>query len=127
MNSNGFQLAFILIGTLSGFTMLITLILLRLTLGHRLKRALQARGEYWDTGTWDFGFYSTILFMWACVIPRVTSWKSFNRFYYNLEARQFANLFEVITAHLCVIAVSIFMICTVFFIATEQLGIIQWQ
>ena len=127
MNSTEFQIAFTLIGSGSILTMIFTFIILRLTLGHRLKHALRTKGEYWDTGTWDFGFFSTVLFMWACVIPRVTRWDSFSRFYQNLEARQFANLFEIIIAHLCVIAVSITMVCTVFFITTEQLGIIQWQ
>ena len=127
MNSTEFQLIFSFVAVIAGFTMLVTLILLRLTLGHRLKHALKAKGEYWDTGTLDFGLFNTALFAWACVIPNMKSWKNFNRIYYNLDVREFANRFEMIIAHLSILAVSITMVCTVFFIATEQLGIIQWQ
>ena len=127
MNSTEFQTAFTLIGSGSILTMIFTFIILRLTLCHRLKHALKAKGEYWDTGTLDFGLFNTALFAWACVIPNMKSWKNFNRIYYNLDVREFANRFEMIIAHLSILAVSIAMVCTVFFIATEQLGIIQWQ
>ena len=57
------------IGLGGGICMLLGFLILRLTLARRLKKKLRAAGEYWETGTLDFGFMNTILFAWACTIP----------------------------------------------------------
>ncbi len=50
--------------------MILGLLVLRLTLTRRLKKKLKATGDYWDSGTIDFGFINTSLFAW--VIPPIS-------------------------------------------------------
>tara|TARA_R110002012_G_scaffold308902_1_gene515602 strand:- start:949 stop:1311 length:363 start_codon:yes stop_codon:yes gene_type:complete len=85
---------FALLGLGGGASMFFGLLLLRLTLTHRLKKKLRATGDYWDTGTLDFGFINTSLFAWACAIPRVQRLERFQSIYPGLDVRSFANWFE---------------------------------
>ncbi|MCH8498936.1 MAG: hypothetical protein LAT63_10685 [Marinobacter sp.] len=85
-------IGFITLG--GGFCMLFGFLILRLTLTRRLKKKLKATGEYWETGTLDFGFMNTILFAWACTIPWVQRQKNFQVLYRDLDVRAFANWFE---------------------------------
>ena len=59
--------AYIMVGGLAA--MFLGFLLLRLTLTRRLKKKLEATGDYWDSGTLDFGFLNTTITAWACVIP----------------------------------------------------------
>ena len=92
----------ILIGfiTLGGVaSMILGLLLLRLTLTRRLKKKLAATGDYWNSGTLDFGLINTSLFAWACTIPRVQKLERFQLLYPDLDVRSFANWFERVAAY----------------------------
>ena len=83
----------ILIGFITlggGASLVLGLLILRLTLTRRLKKQLTATGGYWDSGTIDFGFINTALFAWACTIPRVQKLERFQLLYPNLDIRSFA-------------------------------------
>lgn len=49
--------------------MLLALVYLRLTLTRRLRKQLEPKGEYWKSGTLDFGFFNTIIFAWHVPCP----------------------------------------------------------
>lgn len=89
--------AFIMLA--GGAVMILGLLLLRLTLTRRLKKKFKATGDYWETGTLDFGFLNTMLFAWACTIPRVQRLKGFQLIYPGLDVRSLANGFERAAAY----------------------------
>lgn len=89
--------------------MIFSFVLLRLTLTRRLKNHLQPKGQYWDSGTIDFGFINTAIFCWACVIPSMTKWKNYQIIYGNLDVKSFANKFEIGLSYTMIIG-----LCTLF-------------
>lgn len=97
-----------LIACSGGGVMLLCMVLLRVTLTRRLKKHLQRRGEYWDSGTLDFGFLNTAIFGWACVIPRIMESENIKRMYTELNVRSFANTLEKILAHSMIIGLVVF-------------------
>lgn len=88
-----------ILGMLSGFSMLLGLVFLRLTLTRRLKKELKPRGEYWESGTLDFGFMNTALFAWACVLPYVQRSVKFRIIYPYLDVKGQARWFEKVFAY----------------------------
>ncbi|MCH8498933.1 MAG: hypothetical protein LAT63_10670 [Marinobacter sp.] len=87
------------IGLGGGFCMLVGLLVLRITLTRRLKKKLKATGEYWATGTLDFGFLNTAMFAWACTMPWFQRLKKYQLIYPGLDVRAFANWFERAVAY----------------------------
>ncbi len=79
--------------------MLLGFLLLRLTLTRRLKKKLEATGDYWDSGTIDFGFINTATFAWACTMPWFQRLKKYQLLYPGLDVRSFANWFERAVAY----------------------------
>ncbi|MCH8498935.1 MAG: hypothetical protein LAT63_10680 [Marinobacter sp.] len=106
---------FALIGLGSGACMLLGFLILRLTLTRRLKKKLKATGEYWETGTLDFGFMNTILFAWACTIPWVQRQKNFQVIYRDLDVRAFANGFERAVAYGSIYSLAVMFLSGPFF------------
>ena len=74
--------------------MLLGLLLLRLTLTRRVKRELKPKGEYWETGTLDFGFLNTALFALACVLPFVRQSEMFRLLYPDMNVKKYMNWLE---------------------------------
>jgi len=74
--------------------MMLGFLVLRLTLTRRLKKKLKETGDYWDSGTLDFGFLNTALFAWACTMPWFQRLKKYQLLYPDLDVRAFANWFE---------------------------------
>lgn len=79
--------------------MLSGLLVLRLTLTRRVKKELRPKGEYWESGTLDFGFLNTYLFAWACVLPYAQRSPKFKLLYPHLNVREYANWFERTVAY----------------------------
>lgn len=80
-------------------SMVLSLLVLRLTLTRRVKKELKPKGEYWESGTLDFGFMNTALFAWACVVPYLQRTVKFRLFYPHLDVREYANWFERMVAY----------------------------
>lgn len=89
--------AFIMLGGVA--SMFLGFLALRLTLTHRLKKKLKATGDYWDSGTIDFGFINTTIFAWACTMPWFQRLKKYQLLYPGLDVRAFANWFERAAAY----------------------------
>ncbi|WP_339805446.1 hypothetical protein [uncultured Marinobacter sp.] len=106
--------AFTMLGGVA--TMLLGLLVLRLTLTRRLKKKLKPTGDYWDSGTIDFGFINTSLFAWACAIPRVQRLDRFQSIYPGLEVRSFANWLERAAAYGIIYGVLVFFLSAPFFL-----------
>lgn len=85
-------LAFVGVGAMA-LSVLSTLAL-RVTLTRRLKQKLKPTGDYWKTGTLDFGFLNTYLFAWACVLPYMQRSDMFQNLYPGLDIKAYANWFE---------------------------------
>ena len=79
--------------------MFLGLLVLRLTLTRRLKKKLKATGDYWDSGTIDFGLFNTAIFAWACTMPWFQRLKRYQLLYPGLDVRSFANWFERVVAY----------------------------
>ena len=90
---------FALIALAGALSMFFGLLVLRITSTRRLKKKLQATGEYWETGTLDFGFLNTAMFAWACTMPWFQRLKKYQLIYPGLDVRAFANWFERIVAY----------------------------
>lgn len=106
---------FAVTGLGGGASMFFGLLLLRLTLTHRLKKKLRATGDYWDTGSIDFGFINTSLFAWACAIPRVQRLERFQSIYPGLDVRSFANWFERTIAYGAIYGLMVMFLSAPFF------------
>lgn len=100
-----------LIGALGAVTMIVAMIVLRLTLTRRLKKDLESSGQYWRSGTIDFDLINTALFGWACLIPRMHQWKNFRVFYENLDVRDYATGYERIIAFTMICGLVVFFFC----------------
>ncbi|PAU79807.1 hypothetical protein CK501_11435 [Halovibrio salipaludis] len=89
--------AFIVLGGVA--SMMLGILLLRLTLTYRLKKKLKATGDYWASGTLDFDFINTIMFAWACATPWFQQLKRFQLLYPGLDVRSFAKWYEKVAAY----------------------------
>ncbi len=110
MTAISFTTLLALVGAGGAMTMLFSLILLRVTLTRRLKKELEATGDYWDSGTIDFGFTNTALFAWVCAIPPIQKFERFQIIYPDLDVRSFANGFEKAVAYAMVGGLMIFFL-----------------
>ncbi|MCX2781542.1 hypothetical protein OQJ46_00885 [Microbulbifer thermotolerans] len=99
MNNHSLMLFFAVIALGGVASMMLGLLLLRLTLTRRLKKKLQATGDYWESGTIDFGFINTAIFAWACTMRRVQKLERFQLIYPGLDVRSYANGFERVAAY----------------------------
>lgn len=90
---------FAVIGACGGLAMIFGLLVLRLTLTHRLKKRLKPTGDYWETGTLDFGIMNTALFAWACTLPYMRRSLLYRSLYPDLDILKFANWFEKTVAY----------------------------
>lgn len=106
-------------GMLGGFSMLFCWVLLRLTLTRRLKKELQPRGEYWETGTMDFGFLNTVAFAWAIVLPWVQRSVKFRLLYPHLDVKARANVFEKVMAYGTIGGCFVFLLFGLIFVLIE--------
>lgn len=100
-------------------SMLIGLPILRLTLTRRLKKKLKPTGDYWKTGTLDFGFMNTILFAWACVLPYMRRSEFYRSLYPDLDILKFANRFEKTVAYGVIGGLFIFFLFGFIFVLVE--------
>lgn len=100
-----------LIGVSGAVTMLVSMVVLRLTLTRRLKKDLEPSGRYWRSGTIDFDLINTALFGWACVIPRMHQWRNFRNFYEDLNVRDYAKGYERIIAFAMIAGLTVFCFC----------------
>ena len=91
------------------------LLILRVTLTRRLKKKLKETGDYWDSGTIDFGIINTSLFAWACTIPRVQRLEKFQMIYPGLDVRSFANWFERAVAYGAIYGLMVMFLSAPFF------------
>src|SRR5690606_33465498 len=102
MSNHSLTSFFALISLGGGAGLFFGLLLLRLTLTRRLKKKLKTTGDYWETGTLDFGFINTSLFAWACAIPRGQKLEKFQLIYPGLDVRSFAIWFERAVAYVAI-------------------------
>jgi len=101
---------------LSGvISMLLGLLVLRLSLTRRLKKKLQENGDYWDSGAIDFGFINTVIFAWACTIRRVQQLERFQLIYPGLDVKSFANKFERAAAYGAIYGTMVLFLSAPFF------------
>lgn len=100
-------------------SMLLCWVLLRLTLTRRLKKELQPKGEYWETGTMDFGFLNTIAFAWAIVLPWVQRSVKFRLLYPHLDVKARANVFEKVMGYGTIGGLFVMMIFGLIFVLIE--------
>lgn len=107
------------IGTFGGLFMLLGWLLLRLTLTRRLKKELKPKGEYWETGTLDFGLLNTIAFAWAIVSPWVQNSVKFRLIYPNLKVKSRANGFEVALAYSTIGGLFVLLLSCIVFVFVE--------
>jgi len=128
MSVGALQLAIIISFSIGSALLIFSIIILRITLTHRLKKQLKAEDRYWESSGVDFGMVNTLLYTWACVIPGYTSWTNFKRYFYrNLNVRDFANKFELCMAHLAIAGLTLVLTSTVAFYITDVFEIITWN
>lgn len=96
--------------------MMLGILLLRLTLTHRLKKKLKATGDYWASGTLDFDFLNTIIFGWASGTPWFQRLKRFQLLYPGLDVRSFAKWYEKVAAYGMVYGLMVLCLSIPFFL-----------
>lgn len=106
-------------GLLGCMFMLLGLLVLRITLTRRLKKKLKPTGDYWETGTLDFGFLNTYLFAWACVLPYMRRSEFYRSLYPDLDILKVANRFEKAVAYGAICGLAMFLLCGVIFVLIE--------
>jgi hypothetical protein len=123
---NYFQLAITMSGVAGSATMLLAMIYLRLTLTRRLRRQLEPRGEYWKSGTLDFGFFNTIIFALACALPYVPRSENYQLMYKDLDVKTKAKPFEQVAAYSMLIGLVLTFLSSLLVVITQQAGWIEW-
>ena len=106
---------FAFMGIGGGASMLLGLVILRLTLTRRLKKKLMETDSYWDSGSIDFGFFNTAVFAWACAVPLFEKLEKFQLLYPDLNVRNFANWYERAAAYGTIYGAMVFVLCIPFF------------
>lgn len=120
-------LIFSIVGVGVFFLLLASLILLRVTLGRRLDSLLKQRGTYWHCGTLDFGFFNTMIFAWAVVVPNFDKQTKFKAMFGDFNVRSHTRWFECFLAYIMVSSFVLFMFTAIFFSLTDWLGVIDWE
>src|SRR5690554_1349892 len=100
-------------------SMLLGLLLLRLTLTRRLKKELKPKGEYWETGTLDFGLLNTVAFAWAIVLPWVQRSVKFRLIYPDLNVKARASGLEKFIAYCTIGGCFVFLLLGCIFVVME--------
>lgn len=106
--------------------MLLALVYLRLTLTRRLRKQLEPKGEYWKSGTLDFGFFNTIIFALPCTFPYVPRLKNYRLIYNDLDVKSQANAFERMVAYSMLLGLVFILVTSMLVIITQQTGWMEW-
>ncbi|QCF27192.1 hypothetical protein [Hydrocarboniclastica marina] len=115
MNTIPLEIVFAFAAVAGMGTAILSLFTLRLTLTRRLKKKLKPSGDYWETGTLDFGFFNTFIFAYACTLPFVPRSEYYRILYKDLDVKRFATLFEKGAAYAMVTGFLVFFISIPFF------------
>lgn len=107
------------VGIIAMLVSALSIVTLRLTLTRRLKKKLRPTGDYWESGTLDFGFVNTALFAWACTVPWVYRLKKFQMLYPGLDVRGYAKWFERWVAYGTIGGLFLFISCGIIVILIE--------
>lgn len=110
-------MAFISAG--GAISMLLGLVVLRLTLTRRLKKKLKPTDDYWETGTLDFGLMNTTLFAWACVLPYMRRSRMYQNLYPDLNIKEAVSWFEKVAAYGIIGGLFVFFLFGFVFILIE--------
>lgn len=111
------MVAFVSVG--GGVLMWLGLIILRLTLTRRVKKELKPKGEYWESGTLDFGLLNTGLFAWACVLPYMQRSKMFQNLYPGMNVKKHMTWFEKMSAYAAIGGLLVALLFGVIFVIVE--------
>jgi hypothetical protein len=109
------------------FLLMLSILILRLTLDRRVRKALPPDKTYGAYTDWYFGLGRTIVFGWACVLPYINNSPKLRYLYDDFDVRAFANRFEKAIAYLMVGGLAYFFICGFIIFITEWLGIYDWS
>lgn len=106
--------------------MFLSLIVLRFTLTRRLKKEIFHRKEfYYKSDIPDFDLVNTILFAGVCVVPAFKRMKYHKYFVSeNIDVRSFANLCEMLVAHIYIGSLAFILISGVGVVVLEWFGIV---
>jgi hypothetical protein len=115
-----------LIGVSGAVTMIVAMIVLRLTLTRRLKKDLESSGQYWKSGTLDFGFFNTIIFALACTLSYVPRSKNYRLIYNDLDVKSKTNPFERMVAYSMLVGLALLLLSSLLVFVTQQAGWIKW-
>ncbi len=105
--------------------MLVSVIILRLTLDRRVRKALPADKVYNCPLDWYGGFIRSMVFSLASLSDRPKRY-AMKDYYDGFDVKAFANRFEKTTAWIYVTSFSTLSACTLFYLITKFLGLVEW-
>jgi hypothetical protein len=105
----------------------LSILILRLTLDRRVRKALPPDKIYDAYTDWYFGLGRAIVFGWACVLPYINNSPKLRYLYDDFDVRAFANRFEKAIAYLMVGSLATMLICVFIQLITEWFGIYDWS
>ncbi len=118
-------LLFEIVAAASIFLTFIMILLLRLTLDRRVRKALPVDKVYNCPLDWYGGFMRSMVFSLASLSDRPKRY-AMKDYYDGFDVKAFANCFEKTIAWIYVISFSILSVCTLFFLVTKYAGILEW-
>ncbi|MGH1486061.1 MAG: hypothetical protein ACRBCI_07550 [Cellvibrionaceae bacterium] len=126
MKTDSWILFFDSIFLVSMILMFLSLIILRLTLDPRVRKALPVDKEYNSFTDSYFGFLRVIIFSGFCVFDHMNNAPMYKNLYNDFDVRNFSNKFEKCFSYILFVSVFILVACMVFFFITKWFGIFEW-
>jgi hypothetical protein len=126
-NTLTWEVVFAMVGVGAMLLMFASMLILRLTLDRRVRKALPPDKVYDTEYDSYFGLGRVIIFGWACVVPYLNNSPKLRYLYNDFDIRAFANLFEKLIAY-CMVGSLVFLVmsgCIMYI--TDLLGIHDWS
>jgi hypothetical protein len=126
-NTLTWEVVFAMVGVGAILLMFVSILILRLTLDRRVRKALPPDKIYDSPHDWYFGYGRTIAFGAACVFNYINNSPKLRYLYDDFDVRAFANRFEKVIAYCMVGSFVFFMMCGCIMYITDLLGIHDWS
>lgn len=115
-----------LVCMLFGGVTLFSIIILRLTLDRRVRKALPSDKIYNNPTDWYGGFLRSMGFAYATIIERANNY-AMKDYYDGFDVKNFATPFEKAICYLFFVSGLMFLVCLFLALITDWFGILEWE
>jgi hypothetical protein len=105
--------------------LILAILVLRITLDPRVRKALPSDKTYNSPLDWYGGLFRAIGFGYAALFDRAKRYAMLD-YYDGFDVKAFANRFEKAIAWIMVVSLSVFLLMNLFYLITKPFGLLEW-